>query len=207
MNLPELFEKYPFLKTYAIPLGLGCVGLILLGYGLLSSMRSDQSNTDQSSINSRAPIAKPTVSKDIIVDIEGAVQKPGVVHLHSDARVQDALVAAGGMTEIADNNWIQKHLNLAAKLTDGGKMYIPRNGESVAGATTSDTSNSTGLNTSDTVNINTATSSELDALPGIGPTTAQKIITNRPYSDINELTSKKVVNKKVFEQIKEKISL
>lgn len=62
------------------------------------------------------------------------------------------------------------------------------------------------MGASSLVNVNTATSSELDALPGVGPVTAGKIIINRPYRSVDELLSKNAVSSKVFSQIKDKVT-
>ena len=92
-----------------------------------------------------------------------------------------------------------KNINLAAKLNDGAKIYIPKIEEG-------DPQEITDMKTS-LININTASSETLDTLPGIGPATAAKIISNRPYKSLEELLDKKVVSLKVFEQIKDKITV
>lgn len=111
------------------------------------------------------------------------------------------MIAAGGLSARADREWVAKNLNLAMKLTDGAKVYVPAFGEN-AGAPGSSEALVSG-----TININTGSASELDGLPGVGPVTAQKIIDNRPYSSVQDLLSKKAVNQKVFDNIKDKISV
>jgi len=69
------------------------------------------------------------VTKQITIDIEGTVEKPGVYKLPSDSRVQDALVQAGGLTQNANHQKVAQILNLAAPLTDSAKLYIPTVGE------------------------------------------------------------------------------
>ncbi|OGD92467.1 hypothetical protein A2697_02880 [Candidatus Curtissbacteria bacterium RIFCSPHIGHO2_01_FULL_41_44] len=130
----------------------------------------------------------------IIVHVDGSVKKPGVYKLADQSRVVDAVGAAGGLTEDAD----QSKVNLASKLVDGQKIYIRSVGEGdgrIVGETT-------GVSVSSLVNINTASEAELDKLPGIGPVTAAKIIASRPYGSLEELLTKKVVSKSVFEKIK-----
>ena len=112
------------------------------------------------------------------------------------------MVASGGLTELADRNWIAKNLNLALKVTDSQKIYIPKVGDT-ASQTFLGTSDQIG--STDLININSASEAQLDKLPGIGPVTAAKIINNRPYSTIDQLLEKKAVSQKVFDQIKEKI--
>ncbi len=150
----------------------------------------------------------------IIVDISGAVENPGVYHLLSTSRIEDALIASGGLSVNADRNWVDKNLNRAAKLIDGQKIYIPNEQSNVLSASNSDTkSNVAQLNsgtaseTNGLTNINIASLSELDSLAGIGPVYAQKIVDQRPYSDINELVTKKVIPQTTFTKIKNVISV
>ena len=140
-----------------------------------------------------------------MVDVSGAVVRPGVYSLASDARIQDALIAAGGLSDLADRDWVTKKLNLANKLADGVKIYIPDKSQNSSPVVVG--SNIPSQNEPDLLNINTANASELDKLPGIGPVTAQKIIDNRPYGTIDEFRQKKVVSEKVFNQIKDSISV
>ena len=211
MDTQNLFEKYhPFLKRNFFPLALGLFGLIFLGYGLMSLIGHSQSSSDitfepgnDTNLSSKSAPSKAAV-RDIVVDVEGAVLKPGVHHVASDSRIRDGLIAAGGLSEAADRNWVTKNLNLAIRLSDGAKIYIPKIGESITGGT--GTTGITGSLTDRQININTASLQDLDSLPGVGPATAQKIINGRPYNSIDELLSKKAVGSKVFEQIKEKIT-
>jgi len=143
-----------------------------------------------------------TSSADIFVDVSGAVLKPGVYKLAYGSRVADAINTAGGFSSSADSNFISKSLNLAQKLSDGAKIYIPQKGESGQALGTAQSSLDSGL-----VNINSASLDQLDALPGIGPATAQKIISGRPYSRVEELLEKKIVGASTFEKIKDKISV
>lgn len=180
-------------KSKIIPLGLSIVGLILLSTGLISSLNS---KPEDITFNQAEPVSSSS-AKEIKVDVSGAVVKPGVYSLPENSRIQDALIAASGLSFEADRNWVSKNINLAQKIIDGFKIYIPRIGEFFVSTSTK----------SNLININSASESELDSLPGIGAITAQKIIEGRPYSDINELTVKKVVSTKVFEKIKGSISV
>lgn len=203
MEGSALLEK---LKPHWLAIFLGLIGFVFLLYGLIALMTPKdiegeitfEAASDVRSAGSGqvSPLAEGGSNNRVIVDVSGAVEKPGVYDLPAEARVQDALVAAGGMSSEADRKFVSKNLNLAAKITDGGKIYIPLAGEVVAG-----------VNTSSLININTATASDLDALSGVGPATAEKMINNRPYGSIEELVSKKVVGQKVFDTIKEKISV
>jgi competence protein ComEA len=114
------------------------------------------------------------------------------------------LVVSGGLSAKADRDYVAKNINLAQKITDGGKIYIPFAGETIppVNNATGNTQASGAL-----ININTASEQELDSLPGIGPVTAAKIINSRPYGSVNELLDKKIVGSKVFTDIKNKISV
>lgn len=127
--------------------------------------------------------------------------------LVTDSRVIDALEAAGGLTDQADTEWVDKYLNKSAKVSDGQKIYVPRNSENDQISNSKLQTSSNSQNTNSIININTAGSRELEALPGVGPVTAEKIIAGRPYGNIEELIGKKIVSQKIFDQIKGQISV
>ena len=199
--------------TLAI-IGFFAVGLIFLVYGLLSLLGT--SSSDKSVVFEEASSVGASTSANmgkIVVDIEGAVEKPGVYELPNDARIQDAMVLAGGLGKDANREWVSRNLNLAAKLRDGGKLYIPSVGEDITTSTISNGNMGSDRDagalgeSSALININTSSQSELESLPGIGPVTAGKIINGRPYGDISELLSKKVVGNATFEKIKDLITI
>ena len=133
---------------------------------------------------------------EVVVDVGGAVEKPGVYKLPGDARVNDALTAAGGLSVAADRVWMARYLNLAQAVSDGVKIYIPATGESVIGS---------GSQSSGQININTASASELDSLWGIGTKRAADIIASRPYSSIDELVAKAGIPQNVLDKIRDQI--
>jgi len=188
-------------RTQLLYIALFLLGFILLSGGLIYSLRSSNSGqASQDVIFESAGTTAEKAEQKMAVDIEGAVIAPGVYSLGSNSRIKDALIAAGGLSSGADRVWVEKNINLASKLVDGVKIYIPRLGDSTVISTKGSVS-------SNLVNINSASLAELDSLSGVGPATAQKIIDNRPYSKIEELTLKKIVTSKVFEKIKDKISI
>lgn len=138
-----------------------------------------------------------TEGTEITVDVGGAVERPGVYQLAADARVNDALTAAGGLSGEADRSWVARYLNLAQVVVDGAKIYIPRISED-----TSSTSS-----TSNPININTASAQELDSLWGIGAKRAADIIANRPYAKVEELVTKAGVPQNVVDKIKDKVTV
>lgn len=208
MDFPEPLKKWePFIKQNLLVVILGTLGLTFLIYGLIALFASSGSSKE---IIFEAGNNGLSSQEKIAVDVEGAVIKPGVYSLASNSRLQDALIMAGGLSDQADREWVAKNLNLATKLIDGSKIYIPKIGESIKSSKgiTGITSNGKTIDqASGLINVNSASLEELDTLPGIGPVTAEKIISNRPYISIEELLNKKVVGSKVFEQIKEKISV
>jgi competence protein ComEA len=195
------------LARYKIPIILGCAGAMLFVYGLISSSMIKPLNetleftSDIDQNRSEKGVKSP---QEIIVDVAGAVKKPGVYHVAEDARFVDAIHAAGGMTDDVDKDAVAKRLNLAAKLVDGSKIYIPPKGEIQQKVLSGQSE--VGSGASEQININTASENELDTLPGVGKVTAGKIINGRPYATTDELLSKKIVSKSVFEKIKEQVS-
>jgi len=207
--MDNLLEK---LRPHWLPILLGVAGMMFLGYGLiaLSSHKSDKPDIlfESARTQSDPGSAEDKKTATITIDVEGAVERPGVYELPAGARLQDALIAAGGMSKDADREKVSKGLNLAAKLIDGGKIYIPVVGDNSALAGVGSAGSTVlGAETGEQININSASSGELDKLQGVGPVTAEKIIGSRPYGSVEELVSKKVVSQKVFDQIKEKISV
>lgn len=196
------------LMLHLLPLSLGCMGLLLMGYGLITYLAPKSASNDISfeTVKPEESSVK-NLEEEIVVDVAGSVTKPGVYRLKAGSRVQDALLAAGGFTDDADKQQLQHSLNLAAKLTDGMKLYIPKIGEEISANSSAVSTAVAGVSSIGLISINSGSLSELDTLPGVGPVTAEKIIARRPYSSLEELVGKKAVNKGVFEKIKDKISL
>jgi competence protein ComEA len=142
--------------------------------------------------------------KPIVVHITGAVPRPGVYALPKGARVQDGISAAGGFLAEAEKSGI----NLARPLEDGEQLDIPFvEGFSPVVATPVETFQPT----SDLIDINTATVDELDTLPGIGPTTAQKIVeyrdTNGPFLSKEDIVNVSGVGPTTYDRIKDLITV
>lgn len=213
INLKKLKLKKVF-KKYKIPLFFGALGLILIATGSFFLFYSPKNKNEVEII----PAEEQKSSKEIMIDVAGAVFKPGVYKLKDGDRLQDALVLAGGLSEEADREWVERNLNLAVRLVDGNKVYIPKiseanqaeaallrqgSGEAKENSTTGQVA---GVE-SKKININTASTAQLDTLYGVGEKTAQKIISGRPYSKIEDLVEKKIVYQSAFDKIKEKISI
>jgi competence protein ComEA len=142
----------------------------------------------------------PTRSPEplIVVDVAGAVARPGVYRLAAGSRIADALSAAGGATQEADT----VALNRAAPVRDGQRVYVPRPGETVPAG-------SAGSDAQLKIDLNHATAAELEALPGIGPTIAARIVRSRgghPFARIEELQTRGLVTARVFADIKDMVT-
>ena len=149
-----------------------------------------------------------SVAASIFVHIDGAVVAPGVYELtEAHPRVNDAVMAAGGLAEDADTS----ALNLAAVLSDGEKIHVPRQGEVVAGQASSGAASGSdaGASSSGVININTATAEELDSLPGIGPSTAAAIVEDRerngPFASPEDLMRVSGIGEGKFSKLKDQI--
>src|SRR5215213_1666005 len=143
--------------------------------------------------------------RPVIVYITGAVPRPGVYALPQGARVQDAIAASGGF--LAEANKVD--INLAAVLEDGQKFDIPYiEGASPVLATPGEAVITT---TTELININTASIAELDTLPGIGPSTAQKIIDyreqNGPFVSIEDIVNVPTIGPVTYDKIKDLITV
>ncbi len=126
-----------------------------------------------------APSAPPSI---LVVDVAGAVRRPGLYRLPKGSRIADAIARAGGVTRQAES----ASVNLAAPLADGEQVLVPSGAPGAPVAATGGTPSP-----SAPVDLNSATVEQLDALPGVGPTTAQKIVDYRnehgPYTSVDDL--------------------
>lgn len=197
-NLPQAnFGK----SSRALTLAFFFFGLFLLALGGgLFLFKGSTSNDDIQIISSHSNDSAN--QSEIVVHVDGAVVAPGVYKLPVDSRVSDAVVVAGGLASEADS----AKINLAARLSDGQKIYVFAVGENTSITSGQSITGTTGSITS-LVNINTASEAELDKLPGVGPVTAAKIISSRPYSALEDLLTKKAVNKSTYEKIKDLITV
>jgi len=148
----------------------------------------------------------PPAAPPLVIDVSGAVSRPGVYKLPQGSRVQDALQAAGGALPEADLGT----LNLAGPLDDGSLVRVPVKGESQSPPSRSGNVSIPGASGSLT-NINTATQEELENLPGIGPTLAQRIVeyrqANGPFATIEAIQEVSGIGPGTFEKIKDLITV
>jgi len=144
------------------------------------------------------------------VHVSGAVKRSGVYRLAPDSRVADAIDQAGGAAEHADLD----ALNLAEPLQDGQKIHVPRKGEASAPALASvapsrtprGTPQAAAATTQFPINLNTATAEQLEAIPGIGPVLAQRIIeyrqTHGRFQSVDELLEVRGIGPKRLENMR-----
>lgn len=146
------------------------------------------------------PTEEDTIGSTIYVDIGGAVHKPGLYTLDKGARVKDGITAAGGALPDADMSGV----NLAKKLNDEEKLYIPKQEESSSPQMSSE-STSSGV-----VSIQNGSKEELMTLPGVGEKTAEKIMEYRsahPFTKVEDLKEVPGIGEKTFESLKNNIQL
>ena len=147
----------------------------------------------------------------IKIHITGQVKIPGIIELEYGARISDAIEKAGGLTEFAS----LKNVNLAYKLEDGQKLYIPTTEEDVESVLMENGENiiqNTNLSgKSKMININKANESELEEIPGVGPAMASKIVNyrkeNGEFKTIEDLKNISGIGEKKFEAMREYISV
>jgi competence protein ComEA len=161
-------------------------------------------------VSTTASSTTTTESPLIYVQVAGAVLRPGVYQLPSDARAFQAVLQAGGFSGEAD----QEAVPLAARLSDGCRLYIPRRGEAMVGPALSADPGGSGNGTaseSGPVSLNSANLEQLDSLPGIGPALAGQIISYReahgPFTSIDQLSEVPGIGPSKLEQLRPLVGL
>lgn len=205
---------------------LGLLGGFSVSHFLLPKLLKVEEQIDQQSVyeitNTECPAVEEVPVCSTFVDVSGAVKNPGVYCLDSDTKVVDAIAKAGGFTTTTSLPYIYRNLNLAKTITNGQKVYVPSNSELlcelkeftlkeeeiILQETTGQTTEAVEENTEgECVNINTASVTELDSLNGIGLSTAQKIIDNRPYNQPTDLLDVSGIGDATFEKFEDNICI
>jgi competence protein ComEA len=194
----------------AAALGIGAIVLAASGPGGEISVEGGAAWTASGSggENSRSP--SPAVA--LVVDVQGAVLRPGVLQLAPGSRVGDAIAAAGGYGPRVDAERAGRELNLATELKDGDRIVVPSRDDPApaAGVQPSGAAAAQGGGPGGLVDLNSATAAELDVLPGVGPVTAQKIIDARaekPFATVDELRERKIVGPSTFEKLRDLVTV
>ena len=216
--MEQLKRKYLFLvnlltssssqKLYIFLL----LGLLLIGFGVLVYKTNIFSSGDKVEVLDDTTEGQNNVT-EIVVEISGSVERPGVYKMKTGDRIDDLLIISGGLSINADRSWVTKNINRASKLTDGQKLYIYSQTEVESANTSSGIKLDQGVlgtesqNLSNLVNINTASLKELINLPEIAQKRGESIIEHRPYSNEQELVSKGVITQNILDKIKNAITV
>ncbi|KKQ51421.1 hypothetical protein A2865_04235 [Candidatus Woesebacteria bacterium RIFCSPHIGHO2_01_FULL_39_17] len=201
-----------FVLKYRYPITVFLLGVFLTGIGMIYVKMGESGRPSNIEVlNEVAEVGDQ--NSELVVEISGAVEKPGVYKLPGGSRVEDLLISAGGISIDADRDWVERVINRAARLTDGQKIYIPKVGEQTLGESANNGGDIKlyqgvrGSGYENLVNVNISSQKELEELPGIGPVYAQSIIEHRPYSNVEELVSKGALKQYVYEKIKDLVTV
>jgi competence protein ComEA len=194
--------ELPFSRRQLLVGGLVALVLLILAARML--LRPGAS----ASVRVPPPVSPSTsatvATKQIVVDVVGAVRRPGLYRLPEGSRVADALARAGGATRRAQVELV----NLAAPIADGEQIVVPRRGAVAAGGAVG--GGGSAAVPAGPVHLNTATLEQLDALPGVGPVTAQKILDYRqdhgPFGSVDELDAIPGIGPARLEQLRELVA-
>jgi len=202
------FDLKRFISKNPVAVGAAILGAGLTLFGIVFSLRNFNFAKNQVEIIEAESTGE--ISGKVIVHLAGAVEKPGVYELEPGVRLNDLLSLAGGLSDNADRSWFAKNINLAQKVSDGVKIYIPFEGEPADSAGKSGVVAGISEN-SGSININTASQSELESLPKIGPVTAKKIIDyrtqNGSFQSVEDLSKISGISSKTVEEIRKLVTV
>lgn len=201
-------------RVWIAVLGLGLAGLVLAGAWMLAGPSEGAVGIEVAALDGPLDGALPSAARasasperQLVIDVGGAVRRPGVYRLPDGARVVDAIEAAGGYAPTVDAAVVAGELNLAAPLADGDRVRVPARGAaSPTGAGTASTAAASEDPGGGLLDLNRATASELEALPAIGPATAAKIIAAReeqPFASVEDLRARKILGDSAFGKIRD----
>lgn len=215
-------------KTIILCISTFTLGLVL-GLLLLKYIFPNLSNINQSLQEEKVyevehnvcPVEKEAEKCNIYVDVSGALNNPGVYCFDTGSLVVDAVKKAGGFNSQVALEYIARSINLAKPLTNGQKLYFPSTSELLCELkdftlkeeevipTDNQKENTSENNTTknDCININTATITQIDSLDGVGTSTAQKIIDNRPYSKTSDLLNISGIGETTYNKFKDNICI
>ena len=198
-------------RLQANPLALATAAVLAIGGFALAALLAIGGVDGGVAVDGGAGLGSPSGSAggargELVVDVAGAVLRPGVYHLPAGARIGDAIAAAGGYSPRVAAEQASLRLNLAAALHDGDQVVVPSRDDPAVGGS-SDPGGTTGGGTGGghLIDLNHASGDELDSLPGVGPVTAAKVIAAReatPFGSVDELLERRIVSQKVFDTLK-----
>jgi competence protein ComEA len=208
---PPAMPALPITPTVALGLLAALAGLVIAGILAFGAPHGDVSIDGVGNALPGASGASSTAGSGdvVVVDVAGAVLRPGVYRVATGSRVGDAIAAAGGYGPRVDAERAQRELNLAALVADGDHIVVPSRDDGAATASGGSGAGSGGSGGSagsvGRIDLNRGSEAELESLPGIGPATAAKIIASRtatPFRSVDELLERKLVGQKTFDAIK-----
>lgn len=214
-------KKYKTIGSIVLAVIVICVVFIKYYYGgkgdlnknnnqeiFIDDEIKDKSSTPSNNSSQSNTITENTSNyKEIVVEIKGEVKNPNIYRLNENNIIQDLIDKAGGLTEFAD---ISK-INRAEKLKDHSAIVIPNKNDGACQMTLGNSSSALDANGNTLININTANDSELQNLPGIGPSKAKSIIEYREknggFKSIDDIKNIKGIGESLFEKLKDKITI
>ena len=180
--------------------GVGAVVILALGALAIAVIVGIVRGAGSAQSLAPAPVTVATASTSLYVHVSGAVNAPGLYVLHADARVVDAVAAAGGLAEDAEAAGV----NLARPVSDGEQVIVPRVGEAPAAGPA-------GVPADGRVNLNSADEGALDTLPGVGPAIAGRIIewreANGRFASVDDLLSVSGIGPKMLESLRDLVTV
>jgi len=199
-----------------VKIGLGAAAVLLIAafaVAVLVGMLAPSGDSGRvpavtvTAAGSNRPVPVPTPTSVLYVHVLGAVTRPGLYTLADGARVVDAIGAAGGMTDDAD----QSGVNLARQLSDGEQLIVPRVGDPAAVPAAGDGASGGSALPGGKVNLNTATDEQLETLPRVGPAMAAKIIAwrteNGRFTSVDDLMNVSGIGEKTFDGLKDQVTV
>jgi competence protein ComEA len=199
----KLWAKYQ-ISVYAFLAGLAlccsvCYGLYYFQIISLKAEAKQISDCEAVDISGDIRVKDPV---KLLVDVRGAVAKPGVYELAEGTIIDQVIALVGGLKSDADIAWIDQNVNFVRNVEDREKLYFPyKQAQPVV------SSEPVGSSSNQKISLNTDSKAELEELPGIGPSTADKIIQGRPYKNINDLLNVKGIGESLLEKIKDLVTL
>ena len=186
--------------------GLLSLLLLLTGLGTLAGLAlfsSENSRVEIIKDEGRRTKDEGGLAEEMVVDVSGAVEKPGVYRLGQGSRIVDALAAAGGLSGEADRDFLSRTINLSQLVADGMKIYVRPIGDDKGKMEQTGGVGEIG----EIIYINSASKEELESLWRVGEVRAEAIIGGRPYSSVEDLITRKVLPKSVVEKNRGRIGL
>jgi competence protein ComEA len=197
-------SQLPFTRRQALAAALALAAVLVVAGRFVVHSEARPQTPPAETVVAEAPA--PAEPPQLVVHVVGAVRRPGLYRLDEGSRVADAVALAGGAGPKAD----LAAVNLAAPVTDGTQVLVPRRGQGATAGTGVASPGSAAASPPGPVRLNTATLEQLDTLPGIGPVTAQRILQYReaygPFSSVDELDAVPGIGPARLEQLRELVA-